>query len=155
MSRLEYDAQLVIRRQLDVASTVKDALVTVDGGESVRVQVATGLVVRADRRRVEQVVANLVENALRYGAPPVVVTAHDDGAEVTVCVSDEGPGVLGDDRDELFSTLSLTGLPRRTPSTMGIGLALVRGLVETMGGRVWYEPTECEGARFCFTLPSA
>ena len=155
MSRLEYDAQLVNRRQLDVASTVKDALATVDGGESVRVQVATGLVVRADRRRVEQVVANLVENALRYGAPPVVVTAHDDGAEVTVCVSDEGPGVLGDDRDELFSTLSLTGLPRRTPSTMGIGLALVRGLVETMGGRVWYEPTECEGARFCFTLPSA
>ena len=156
MSRLEYDAQLVNRRQLDVESTVKNALATVDGGESVEVDVPAGLVVRADRRRVEQVVANLVENALRYGAPPVVVEAHDDhGTEITVCVSDQGPGVLGENRDLLFSTLSLTGLPRRTPSTMGIGLALVRGLVEAMGGRVWYEPAEGEGARFCFTLPSA
>ena len=155
MSRLEYDAQLVNRCQLDIESLVRDALATVAGSERVEVQVPPGLVVRADRRRVEQVVANLVENALRYGAPPVVVSASGDDDEIVVCVTDRGPGVAGDRREALFSTLSLTGLPRRTPSTMGIGLALVRGLVEAMGGRVWYEPVEGDGASFCFTLPSA
>ena len=155
MSRLEYDAQLVNRRQLDVEATVKDALTTVSGAEHVDVLIPGGLTVRADRRRVEQVVANLVENALRYGAPPVVVTAREGAGEVAVCVSDQGPGVPGGDREELFSKLSLTGLPRRPPASTGIGLALVRGLVEAMGGRVWYEPTEGDGARFCFTLPSA
>ena len=117
--------------------------------------VSDRLVVRADRRRVEQVVANLVENALRYGAPPVVVTAHSDGDEIVVRVTDHGAGVDDDRQDALFSKLSLTGLPRRTPSTMGIGLALVRGLVETMGGRVWYESGADDGASFCFTLPTA
>ena len=75
VSRLEYDAQLVNRHQLDVVSTVRHALSTVIGGERVEILVPAGLVVRADRRRVEQVIANLVENALRYGEPPVVVSA--------------------------------------------------------------------------------
>jgi PAS domain S-box-containing protein len=155
MSRLEYDAQLVNRRHLDIESRVRDALATVAGSERVEVQVPGELVVRADRRRVEQVVANLVENALRYGAPPVVVSASDDDDEIVVRVTDRGPGVAGDRQEALFSKLSLTGLPRRTPSTMGIGLALVRGLVEAMGGRVWYEPVNGDGSSFCFTLPSA
>ena len=154
VSRLEYDAQLVNRHQLDVVSTVQHALAMVSGSERVQVEVPAGLVVRADRRRVEQVIANLVENALRYGEPPVVVSAHENGPEVVVSVTDLGLGVPESQRDRLFSRLSLTGLPRRTPSTTGIGLALVRGLVEAMGGRVWYEESDAQGARFSFTLPS-
>ena len=155
MSRLEYDAHLVNRHQLDVAATVRHALAGVAGAERVEVDVPSGLVVRADRRRVEQVVANLVENALRYGAPPVTITAQETFGETVVCVRDRGPGVTDERREVLFSKLSLTGLPRRTPSTTGIGLALVRGLVEAMGGRVWYEGADGDGACFCFTLPSA
>ena len=155
VSRLEYDAQLVNRHQLDVVSTVRHALSTVIGGERVEILVPAGLVVRADRRRVEQVIANLVENALRYGEPPVVVSAHDHGQEIVVAVSDRGPGVPEEQREALFSRLTLTGLPRRTTSATGIGLALVRGLVEAMGGRAWYDEASDQGARFCFTLPSA
>ena len=120
-----------------------------------RVDIPSGLVVLADRRRVEQVVANLVENALRYGAPPVVVSADEEADEIVVRVHDHGEGVPLDAEPDLFSKLTLTGLPRRTPGTNGLGLALVRGLVEAMGGRVWYEPGAGRGADFCFTLPTA
>jgi len=120
----------------------------------VTVDVPAGLVVLGDRRRVEQVVANLVDNALQYGAAPVVVDAVPSDGHVVVSVQDGGPGVPLEVVGELFSKLSLTGLPRRTSMT-GLGLALVRGLVEAMGGRVWYEPAEGGGSRFCFTLPTA
>lgn len=155
VSRLEYDTQLVNRRPLDIAATVSDALVGVEAADGVTVEIPAGLLVLADRRRVEQVVANLVDNALRHGAPPVVITANVHGPEVVVCVHDDGPGVPLENEEELFSRLSLTGLPRRSPDGHGLGLALVRGLVEAMGGRVWYEPGAGGGADFRFTLPIA
>jgi signal transduction histidine kinase len=154
MSHLDYDAQLVSRRPIDLGVTVSAALESVSGREAVTVDVPAGLVVLGDRRRVEQVVANLVENALQYGAAPVVVDAVPSDGHVVVSVQDGGPGVPLEVVGELFSKLSLTGLPRRTSMT-GLGLALVRGLVEAMGGRVWYEPAEGGGSRFCFTLPTA
>jgi two-component system sensor histidine kinase MtrB len=134
---------------------VTDALAAVAGTDDVTVDIPSGLVVLADRRRVEQVVANLVENALRYGAAPVVVTAEEEGDEVSVRVHDNGHGVPVELEQDLFSKLTLTGLPRRISETNGLGLALVRGLVEAMGGRVWYEPGADRGADFCFTLPTA
>jgi PAS domain S-box-containing protein len=155
VSTLEFDARLVNRRAFELAPATTDALAAVADAHDVAVDVPPGLGVWADRRRVEQTIANLVENALRYGAPPVVITADTDGDEATICVSDHGPGVPPDLTAELFSKLSLTGLPRRAHSTTGMGLALVRGLVEAMGGRVWYEDAPGGGAAFFFTLPSA
>jgi PAS domain S-box-containing protein len=155
MSRLEYDPQLVNRRELDVAATVRDGLGAVAGGDAVHIDVSDALVAFADRRRVEQVVANLVENALHYGAPPVVVSATRAGDEVVISVRDHGNGVPDEHLDELFSKLTLTGLPRRRGVATGLGLALVRGLVEAMGGRVWYEADAHGGADFRFTLPVA
>ena len=153
ISRLEYDALLMNRRRVEIAATVSAALTAVDDGDRVEVDVDPSLAARADQRRVEQVVANLVENALRYGEPPVVIDASRTGGEVVVRVHDNGPGVAEDEVPDLFSKLSLTGLPRRTASS-GLGLALVRGLVEAMGGRVWYEAAPSGGADFCFTLPA-
>jgi PAS domain S-box-containing protein len=154
MSLLDYDSLLVNRRRLDVRTTVHAALASVAGADIVDVRIPSGVHALADRRRLEQVVANLVENALKYGASPVVVTGERVDAEIVVRVTDRGPGVQ-EAETALFSRLRLTGMPRRRQDGTGLGLALVRGLVEAMGGRVWYESAPEGGARFSFTLPSA
>jgi len=154
MSLLEYDTLLVNRQPVGVRATVVSALASISGGAP-EVDIDPALEVLADRRRFEQVVANLVENAFEHGAPPVVVTATASDGEVVVHVTDHGPGVDPLAEPALFSRLTLTGLPRRRSPSTGLGLALVRGLVEAMGGRVWYESPPEGGARFSFTLPAA
>ncbi len=153
MSLLDYDSLLVNRRRLDVGQAVRDALRAVPGADTVDVRIASGIEALADRARVEQVVANLVENAVRYGEAPIVVSAQRGEGDVVVHVTDRGPGVAPTVESTLFSRLSLTGVPRRGMRGP-LGLALVRGLVEAMGGRVWYEPVPEGGARFSFTLPA-
>ena len=155
MSRLGFDTQLVNRRELDLAATIKDAISSIEGARAVEVLVPSGVRVVGDRRRAEQVVANLVDNALRYGAPPVMVIAVESQDEVVVTVRDHGHGVPPDLAENLFSRVTLTGMPRRSSATTGLGMPLVRGLVELMGGRAWYEQNPDGGASFSFTLPAA
>src|SRR5204863_6971644 len=104
------------------------------GVDSVIIEIPRGLVVVGDRRRVEQIIANLVENALRYGAPPGVVIAREANGEVVISVLDHAPGVPVPIVQDLLSKLTLTGIPRRSSPSTGLGLALARGLVEAMGG---------------------
>src|SRR5205085_5932049 len=79
-----------------------------------------------------------------------------DRRTVAVVVRDHGPGVNVALLPTLFSELRhLTRQPRRSPADGGLGLALVRGLVEAMGGRVGYETPTGGGAAFVVTLPSA
>jgi signal transduction histidine kinase len=130
---------------------------TVGGvGEAVNhvdVAVPPGVRVVADPRRLEQVVANLVENALRFGRLPVEVDARAIAEGVALTVRDHGDGVPPALLPTLFSQLRpLTGRPRRSAAS-GLGLALVRGLVEAMGGRVRYEAPAAGGATFAVTLP--
>jgi PAS domain S-box-containing protein len=155
MSRLEHDSVVVTRRDVDLASAVHSALAAVPDSNGVEIEVPTGLQVIGDRRRLEQVIANLVENALVFGAAPVRVSATVSDGEVEIAVRDHGAGVDVELEPTLFSELRpLTSRPRRRVEG-GIGLALVRGLVEAMGGRVWYEQADDGGACFVFTLPSA
>ncbi|HEY0417123.1 MAG TPA: HAMP domain-containing sensor histidine kinase [Gaiellaceae bacterium] len=98
------------------------------------------VVVRGDRDALARAVANLVENARNYGAPPVsvVVGAVDGVARLTV--SDDGPGVALADRERVFERFQGRG--------SGLGLAIVRATAERHGGRAY-----AEGARFTIELP--
>ena len=99
--------------------------------------------------------ANLVENALVHGAAPVSVELRRaDPGEVEVAVVDSGTGVDPVMVPTLFNRLQILSLPGRDRARgTGLGLSLVRGLVEAMGGRVWYEPAAQGGACFAVTLP--
>lgn len=154
VSRIESQSLLVSSRPIPLEGTVAAALFSVEGSDVVELAVPADLEVQADPRRLEQIVANLVENALVHGAGPVRVTAERTGDVVEVIVSDAGPGVPEAIVPTLFSRLrTVSRTDRDRTQGTGMGLSLVRGLVEAMGGRVWYEGGQ-HGATFRFTLPT-
>lgn len=104
----------------------------------------------ADADRLQQVLTNLVENALTHGDGPVTVTADLDDDDVTVSVADEGPGIDEAHLPQLF-TKFYRPTERRTGT--GLGLYICRGIVEAHGGVVWAERSPSGGACFRFTLP--
>jgi light-regulated signal transduction histidine kinase (bacteriophytochrome) len=112
-------------------------------------------VVSAERIPLQQVFMNLIGNAIKYGARPdlrVTVRASDEGDFVRFAVEDNGPGIARQFHDkvwQIFQTLA----PRDKVEGTGIGLSVVRKLVETRGGRAWLESQVGQGACFYFTWP--
>jgi PAS domain S-box-containing protein len=157
VSRLEANTLMLTPRTVDVRGVVEAALgmlPATPGIEDVELAVPHGLLARADARRLEQVVAHLVENALVHGVAPVRVEAIDCGSEIELCVRDHGPGLPPGSEDVVFTRLHPSGdSPRYRDRASGLGLSLVRGLVEAMGGRAWYEVGDEGGATFLVTLP--
>ena len=152
VSRMESASGVLLNlRAVEVRRVVDGALGALDGTDDVRLEVPDDLVVQADVRRLEQVVANLVENALTHGAAPVLVRAVPSEDLVELVVSDAGRGVDPADRSTLFTRLRTRGEGAGSRGG-GLGLPLVRGLVEAMGGRVWYDEGPAGGASFHLTL---
>src|SRR5438094_222670 len=122
---------------------------------AVQVSVPAGLEVLADRDRTEQVLVNLLENARKYGEPPIRVEAAWRHNHVVVVVEDQGAGVPADEVPRLFGRFyQVERGPAKASSGVGLGLALVKGYVEAQGGETWYEEADDGGARFSFTLPT-
>jgi PAS domain S-box-containing protein len=160
VSRLQASSLLLAPRPVDLARVVDVALHSVDlfsndTDPAIEVRIPSGTPVLADPRRLEQVMANLVENAFVHGAPPVTVELRRaDPSEVEVVVVDNGAGVAPAMVPRLFNRLQILSLRERDRARgTGLGLSLVRGLVEAMGGRVWYEPAPQGGASFAVSLP--
>jgi signal transduction histidine kinase len=110
-----------------------------------------------DQRRIEQVLTNLITNALKYSPPdrPVTVAVERGNGEIEVAVSDEGMGIPSEELPYLFQRYYRTpqALASGLPGT-GLGLYICRGIVEAHGGRIWAEsPGVGQGATFRFTLP--
>ena len=106
--------------------------------------------VLADRLRLEQVFANLLVNAYKYGGSHVAVAGHTENGSVVVTVTDDGLGIAEPVRGRLFEPFVRGAAVGKEGS--GLGLAIVRSLLRAFGGDIWYEEASPHGARFCFRL---
>lgn len=114
--------------------------------------------VRADRERLQQVLANLFSNAVKFSADGSAVTvgAHLRNDEAVLWVKDQGIGIPPEAMSKLFSKFfRVDNQDTRTIGGTGLGLALVKKIIEAHTGRVWVESTVGEGSTFFFTLPLA
>ncbi|MDQ1516759.1 MAG: hypothetical protein QOE80_2589 [Actinomycetota bacterium] len=116
-----------------------------------------GLAIQADKRRMERVIANLVENAARYGGGATRVIVDAGHYVARVAVDDEGPGVVPEEREAIFERFfrgSASGQRRGGGQGSGLGLSLVSEHVRLHGGRVWVEDNPAgAGARFIVEIP--
>lgn len=104
----------------------------------------------ADADKLDQVLANLVENAVQHGGGTVMVTVGPAGTGVEVVVADEGEGMSPEDADRVFRKFWHTGRRGGT----GLGLYITKGLVEAHGGTIEVGTAPGGGARFRFVLPA-
>jgi signal transduction histidine kinase len=147
----------VVARSVDLYKDVADAkgvaLQTLDSGST---QAAGPMIVRGDRTRLEQVAANLLDNALKYtpsGGRVEIGMAAERGVAV-LRVSDTGPGISAEDLPRIWDHM-FRGDASRTERGLGLGLSLVKAIVEAHGGKVAVQSSPGEGSTFSVSLPLA
>ena len=137
-------------------SVLTDAVADLGDGMAVDVRGADGVHVRADATRLSQMVANLLSNARKYGAPPYAVEVTRStgwtGQLVHVAVEDSGPGVPENFRADLFE--EFTRAEDAGARGTGLGLFLVRSLAQAQDGSADYRPRPGGGSVFTITLPA-
>ena len=110
----------------------------------------------ADRRRLAEVLQNLLDNAMQYtpSGGEIVVSVSSDRQEVTFTVSDTGIGIPQVDQPRIFERFYRVDVARsREVGGTGLGLSIAKHLVEAHGGRIWVESEVGHGSQFYFTVP--
>ncbi|HSK15015.1 MAG TPA: GAF domain-containing protein [Gaiellaceae bacterium] len=163
VARLEAGTLAVSLVPVDVGGVAREVVAAVEAhaGATHRLAVELpddALVVRADREKLGQVLANLVDNAVKFSPEggTVTITARRRAVAAEISVADEGLGIQHADRKRIFTKFfrSERGAGAGSAGT-GLGLFIVRGLLVAMGGRIWVESEEGRGSRFTFELPLA
>ena len=111
----------------------------------------------ADRDKLRQILANLVDNAVKFSPDGGIVTvaARRKAAAVEVRVVDRGPGIPPAERARIFRKFYRGDVARDHAGSTGLGLFIAEGLVRAMGGRIWVDSEEGQGSSFAFELPLA
>lgn len=122
-------------------------------------RIEAGLQAEADSSRLQQVLFNLVDNAIKYGRKGgrVEICAGPNGdGYLKVSVADDGPGIPPEAQERVFERFYRVDKARsREQGGTGLGLAIVKHIVSAHTGEVWVESSPGQGASFCFTVPAA
>jgi signal transduction histidine kinase len=144
--RLDTGTVTARRTPVPILEVVTSVAAELGGAGDVEITVDDELSALADRQHLWHVVRNLLGNALKYGGAPVEIRAEKHGETIVLLVRDHGPGIPEELVPSLFD---------RFMRGSGLGLFIVRHLVEANGGSVRYERAEPRGARLVVTLESA
>ena len=161
LSKIEAGRMELELSDFDLPSTIENTL-TLMRERAVRrgIELGRGVderlgVVRADERKVKQVLLNLLSNALKFtpqgGRIDVRATARDDAVEISV--TDTGVGIAPEDQATVFEEFRQVGSAAKKVEGTGLGLAISRKFIELHGGRIWVESRVDKGSTFAFTLP--
>lgn len=157
MSRIEADSLPVRPEHIRLEPFLEDLLEALPGAERVTHEptVDVGSIV-ADPDHLTRVVTNLVDNAIKYGGDTSIeIVTKQTNSEIHLSVIDHGPGIPYEQHDRMFDRFTqLQPHATRSKGGAGLGLSIVRGLVEAMNGRVWFEPTTGGGATFTVAVPT-
>ncbi|HEX8212400.1 MAG TPA: PAS domain S-box protein [Longimicrobium sp.] len=145
--------------RVDTAELVEEVVELIAPPEGVRVEVAGGMpVVHTERLPLQQVFMNLIGNAVKYaGGDAPLVRVESRESEEGMCefaVIDNGPGIAPEYHERIFGIFQMLEARDKVEGT-GIGLSIVKKLVESRGGRVWVESEEGAGSTFRFLWPQA
>jgi signal transduction histidine kinase len=164
LSRADSAALHLVREEFEIDSLVRSTVQrmsaqAVAADVAMEVSVATNIPpVLADRDRVEQVLLNLLDNAIKYSHPGGRVTVGVDPGEdgkVCVAVQDKGIGIPAEDLARIGERFYRADRARsRAAGGSGLGLHIARAMVEAHGGELWLQSEEGEGTIVSFTLPS-
>jgi len=127
------------------------------GGLSLKVDIPHGLPeALADEERVEQVLVNLVHNAIKFTLPGgrITISTEVESDSILISVADTGVGIPADDLPRIFERFYKADKARVGGGT-GLGLAIAKHIVEALGGKIWAESIEGKGSTFTFTIPIA
>ncbi len=122
---------------------------------TITVQAPPGLMVDADEHAIDQVITNLVNNAVKYapGSKEIILSARTDGNQVYVSVRDFGPGIPKDKLPHLFERYYQVDTAAYDRSGLGLGLYICAEIIKKHGGQIGVDSQLGEGSTFYFTLP--
>jgi signal transduction histidine kinase len=151
-------ASVLVYSDFDLAALINESVVDFSSRyaqENIRVRISgpDRLVVHADEDRIRQVLANLLDNAIKFTPPQTEVTIRSaaEPGFVLVEITDQGPGISEPERERVFEKFYRAGFKKGT----GLGLAICRSIIEAHGGTIGVAPTKEPGATLSFKIPAA
>ncbi|MBN1309814.1 MAG: GAF domain-containing protein [Anaerolineae bacterium] len=161
MSRIEAGMLHIQSHSIDLIKILEDAVEAARmrlRDHAIRLeQPVPSLSAYGDARRIEQVLANLLDNAAKYSPAKslIEVQVEEDDRQVIVAVKDRGRGIAPEHLGRIFDRFyQISASPDSGRHGIGLGLAICRGLVEAQGGRIWVESQVGQGSTFYFSLPT-
>lgn len=158
LSRLDAGQYRLDIAPVGVGSIAEQSLSAIDKRKAtIDVAIAPSLAVHADAKALDQILINLIDNAVKYsGEGHVWVEARDVGDAIRIEVRDNGPGIADKHRERVFERFYRADASRsREAGGTGLGLSIVKHLVESMNGTVGVEPNTPRGSIFWLRLPKA
>ena len=144
--------------EVDLKSLVNEILEYVSKPKPVQIDVINLPVITYDRVAIKQVYQNLITNAIKYNDKEVIkicfdANLNDEGDKLIMCVKDNGPGIPSKYFDVIFTPYKTLGIKSNSESGTGLGLPLVRKIIERNRGKIWLDSEVGEWTSFYFSIP--